>query len=411
MLHKQIRKTNSRADEMRLCLSLCGVVLLLVSSIQAALPLARTAGGQTSTSQQRRNGEKVQSNEFNLGTQGSRARWSEDHVNYEVRSKEDLVFNDSDTDVQSLSRAGSLMIREERDGTVRTIEVVQGPDGQPQRTYTIGGAPREFDQDARAWLARVLPLVIRTTGAGANARVQRLLKQGGAAAVLDEISRVRIDGARVIYFQYLLKNGNLDAAALRRTSRQVAKEISSDGDKARVLIEAAGLYLNNADAAAAFFDAADSIKSDVDHRRVLTAVLKRSNLNRQALLGMVRSAGRMSSDGDKAGFLIDAGHLYLNDATVSATFFEAVSSIKSGGDRRRVLSTLLRRNKLGRENLLLALKSAAAITSDGDKAEVFIELAEAGTSDKVVRVAVRDAARDIKSVGDRERVMAALAQE
>lgn len=412
MLPKQIRKTNSHSDGMRLCLTLCGVVLLLVSQIQAAPTLARIAGGHTLTlQQQRQNGGKVQSNEFNVGSQESRARWSEDNVNYEVKSKEDLVFNDTDTDIQSISRTGSLMIREERGGMVRTIEVVQGSDGQPQRTFTVGGATREFDQDARAWLARVLPLAIRNTGMGASARVQRILKQGGSTALLDEISRIRIDGARVIYFQHLLKSGKLDTAALRRTARQAAKEISSDGDKARVLIEAVSLYLNNTDAAAAFFEATGSIKSDVDHRRVLTAVLKRDNLNRQTLLGMAGSAKSISSDGDKAGFLIDAGHLYLSDVALSAAFFEAVSGIKSGGDRSRVLSTLLRRNKLDRDNLLRALKSASAISSDGDKAEVFIKVAEAGTRDTVVRVAVRDAAREIKSAGDRERVMAALAQE
>lgn len=414
MLPKQIRRTNAYSHGIRLCLSFCGGGLLLVSSMQATPPPARTEGGHASTlqQQQRRNGEKVH-NEFNVGSQESRASWTEenDNTRYEVRSKEDLIFNDTDTDIQSISRTGSLMIREERGGTVRTIEIVQGSDGQPQRTFTVGGATREFDGEARAWLARVLPLAIRNTGMGASARAQRILRQGGSTALLDEISRIRIDGARVIYFKHLLKSGNLDTAALRRTAGQAAREISSEGDRARVLIEAADLYLNNAEVTPAFFEAASSIKSDVDHRRVLTAVLQRSNLSRQTLLGMIKSAGNISSDGDKAAFLIEAGHLYLREVALSDAFFEAASGIKSGGDRRRVLSTLLRRNKFDRENLLRALKSASAISSDGDKAEVFISVAEAGTGDTVVRVAVRDAAKEIKSVGDRERVLSALMRD
>ena len=65
--------------------------------------------------------------------------------------------------------------------------------GTIERHYRDGSGERPFEPEGRQWLARVLPGFIRQSGIGAPARVARILKQGGPAAVLREISL--IDGA------------------------------------------------------------------------------------------------------------------------------------------------------------------------------------------------------------------------
>lgn len=355
-------------------------------------------------------GAVVQSSEFNLEGEEQSAKWSDGVNHTEASARGRIEFTDDDSDVRSISRGGYLRIREERGGVVRSLEVVARPDGAPQKSYAVRGQAREFDAEARAWLASVLPSVIHRTAIGADTRVERILRRGGAGSVLDEISRVETNSAKLIYLRHLLK-GRLAPADLQRAARLVAREVSSDGDKARFLVESLGAYLGSEAAAASFFEAVDSIRADGDRRHVLTAVAQTRGLGRSNLVRTFESAKGLSSDGDKAGFLAEADPHDLADAEVAAAFFGAVDSIRSDGDRRRVLSTLLRRGQLGRENLLRALKSAARMSSDGDKAGFLLEVAQAATQDASVRAAVREAARGISSEGDRQRVLAALERE
>lgn len=385
---------------------LFGSLLALALNTQAAPVLA--AAGAPQSSQER--GAMVQSNEFNLEGEEQFARWTDGNNGIEARSKGRVEFADDDSDVKSISRGGYLRIKEERGGVVRSLEVVAGPDGAPQKSYAVRGQRREFDGEARAWLASVLPLVIRHTAIGADTRVQRILARGGAKGVLDEISRVEINSAKLIYLRHLFK-GKLAAADLQRAARLVAREVSADGDKARFLVESRGSYLGQEAAAASFFEAVNSIRADGDRRRVLAVVAETKGLTRADRLRTFESAKGMSSDGDKAAFLAEADPRDLGDAGVAATFFEAVDSIRSDGDRRRVLSTLLARKGLSRENLLRTLESAARMSSDGDKAGFLLEVAQVGSQDAAVLAAVREAARGISSEGDRQRVLAALSRE
>ncbi|HEX8351959.1 MAG TPA: hypothetical protein VF611_03485 [Pyrinomonadaceae bacterium] len=377
--------------------------LAFAQQAQAAPALGAAHAGQE-------RGAKVQSNEFNLEGEEQFARWANGDHSIEARAKGRIEFNDDDSDVKSISRGGHLRIKEERGGVVRSLEVVPGPDGAPQKSYTARGQRREFDAEARAWLSSVLPLVIRHTAVAADTRVQRILARGGADAVLDEISRVETNSAKLIYLRQLFK-ARLSADDLQRAARLVARTVSSDGDKARFLVESLGSYLGGEAAPASFFEAVNSIRADGDRRRVLAAVAGTKGLSRANLLRTFESAKGMASDGDKAGFLAGVDPRELGDAGVAAAFFEAVDSIRADGDRRRVLSTLLGGRGLSRENLLRTLRSAARMSSDGDKAGFLLEVAHAGPQDASVRAALREAARGISSEGDRQRVLAALAQE
>ena len=191
----------------------------------------------------------------------------------------------------------------------------------------------------------------------------------------------------------------------------MARDVSSDGDKARFLIESRNTFLANDTATPAFFDAINSIKSGGDLRRVLTAVVEKDGLGREPLLLALESAKGFSSDGDKGGFLAAAAPYYLGNDELAIAFFDTVSSIRAGGDHRRVLSLSLSQRPVRHENIVLAVKSAKRMMSDGDKAGFLLEVVAMNLKDSMVTTAVREAAAGIGSEGDRMRVLAALSQE
>lgn len=389
-----------------------GFRLILVGAVLMVVLQAQPATGLASTSEwpmRPELGEKVQDDQFNLEGEEKFARWSNKKVVIEARSKGRVEFTDDDHDIKNISPNGYLKLRDDRDGVVRTLEVTTGPDGTPRKSYTLRGERREFDAEASAWLATLLPDVIRHTAIGAEARVQRMVRQSGAGSVLNEISLMGPNSARVIYLRLLFK-GKLSAGDLQRAAEVVAREISSDGDKARFLVESRNAFLGTT-AEPAFFDAINSIKSDGDRKRVLTAVVQNEGLQRQSLLRVMDSARAFSSDGDKGSFLTEAAPHYLGNDELATAYFGAVDSIRADGDHRRVLSLTLNQKPVRRENILRAVKSAGRIMSDGDKAGFLMEVAALNLNDQTVTTAVRDAAARIGSEGDRLRVLAALSRE
>ena len=336
-------------------------------------------------------------------------RYSDGDHTLEIKAKESLEFTDDDADIKSISRDGYLMIEEARGGITRKWEVRQGADGRPQSSFYLRGQAHPLDSDARAWLAEVLPDAIRNTAIGARARVSRIQRQRGAGGVLDEISLIKSDGAKRIYFHELFNSGNLDATTLRRAARQIGREIHSDGEKAILLIESADLFLVHQSIAPEFFEAIGSIQSDGEHRLVLSALLKR-NLNDENVLRTLKSARPISSDGEKATLLVQHTDVFLNHPSSLQAFFETTDSLSSDGEHARVLNALLKRPGLSRENLLRALRSAERMSSDGEKANVLVHAARVYASDEAALSAIADAARTISSDGEKSRVLSAIAR-
>ena len=85
--------------------------------------------------------------------------------------------------------------------------------------------------------------LIRDGGYGAPARAQRILQRQGPMAVLDEISRIKRNHVKRLYFEELAKSDSLDFAVKQRIIRQASEEISSDGEKAELLRKAGNSFL------------------------------------------------------------------------------------------------------------------------------------------------------------------------
>ena len=117
----------------------------------------------------------------------------------------------------------------------RVYEVKADAAGNLTRTYSVGWSTKPMDDEGRVWLARVLPQLIRDSGIGAGPRVARILRQGGPQAVLAEIGRIHSDGSKRVYLEQLFSQATLKPSDLKDSARLI-RSISSDGDKAQVII-------------------------------------------------------------------------------------------------------------------------------------------------------------------------------
>jgi hypothetical protein len=317
-----------------------------------------------------------------------------------------VEFTDDDRDVKSLSPGGHFRMEEGGWLSERVYEVKADSAGNLTKTYSVGSSVRPLDSEGREWLGRLLPRVIRESGIGAGPRVSRILRQGGPQAVIHEIGLVHSDGSKRIYLEQLFSQANLSAEQLQETAKLI-RNISSDGDKAQVLVDVDAKYFTR-ELRPILFEAVESISSDGDKRRVISDIVKKDAGSFDTLLGAAKAAKHISSDGDKAEVLIEMANSYREDGGLGMAYFESVNSISSDGDHARVLSALLASQGDNRETLVRVLRSAAKISSDGDKARVLKEAVARYSDVEPISKAFMDAANSISSDGDHERVLVAL---
>jgi beta-lactamase regulating signal transducer with metallopeptidase domain len=317
-----------------------------------------------------------------------------------------IEFTDDDHDVKSLSPGGHFRMEEGTWLSGRAYDVKADSAGKLTKTYSVGWSVKPLDSEGLAWLGRLLPQMIRDSGFGAGPRVARILRQGGPQAVINEIGLIHSDGSKRIYLEQLFSQATLNTELLKEAARLI-RGISSDGDKAQVLVNVDEKYFTG-DVRPNLFEAVESIHSDGDKRRVLSDIVKKDAGSTDTLLSATRAAKHISSDGDKAEVLIEMANSYRESGGVGMAYFEAVKSISSDGDHARVLSTLLAAHGDNRETLSRLLESAQKISSDGDKARVLKEAIARYSDDELIRKAFIDAANSISSDGDHQQVLVAL---
>lgn len=287
-----------------------------------------------------------------VGAQQSQERsawtWNDtdERLKMEVKVEGKVEFKDDYSDVQEIFDDGALRVHEERPGAAKRYVVTRGADGQLRRSLTVNGEVRAFDAEAREWLRGMLLVATRQGGLDAGTRVRRILQRSGTKGLIEEISHIEGDYARRIYFEELLKVEGLDAEALTSAMRGASRLISSDYERAQLLLHIADIYLNRSELLPIYFEAADRIISDYEHRRVLSAALKKNKLGQESLLKMLKSSSVIKSDYEKATFLIEAAQLFAGETRLRQAFLEVVETINSDHERGRVLSTLAKKNIL-----------------------------------------------------------------
>jgi hypothetical protein len=267
------------------------------------------------------------------------------------------------------------------------------------------------EAESREWLTTLIPRLLRESGIDADARVARLRRAGGTAGVLAEIARIRSDGVKRAYYEALLAAPGLTAAEADLALRQAGRDIKSDGDLRGVLDRASRQRARSG----AQFDA-EAVGAAVRHMTSdgdITAVLLKFALegDRSMLLMAMREAARVTSDGDKARFMIRTAPRFLagDDSALHQSYFRTAKTITSDGDLANVLLAAIPHTRPSCAVTGGVISTSHNITSDGDRANVLVALAHRRVLDtKDVRRKFLEAAKGITSDGDYRRVVEAL---
>src|SRR6185295_1434366 len=119
---------------------------------------------------------------------------------------------------------------------------------------------RPWDDDARRFLATQLPVIVRRSGLGAEARVKSIFEKKGVNGVLDEIDLLGGDYARRLYFVALIGLARFDSNGVKPVLARVGQKMTSDYDRRQVLERIASRVALDAGGASAYVQAMATMK-------------------------------------------------------------------------------------------------------------------------------------------------------
>jgi hypothetical protein len=302
--------------------------------------------------------------------------------NFTVETRGNIELTDTDLDIKSMSADGYLEVTKTVFGSRRSIVITPQGNGL-KREYYEGRSLVAFEPDGRKWLSEVLPELVRSTTIGAESRVNRFYRQGGANSVVNEIKRLESDHVKAHYAN-LLMNLNVPVSDYGMVASGVASTIDSDHYLTEFLKGSMEKFLQNKTSTEALFSATQ--KMDSDHYK--TEVIREALISAPASLESVKiillATSRMDSDHYKTEVLKTL--LKQNNLTESiiAEMIATTKSIESDHYRSVVLNKALDKKGLSTASYQKAVESVSEISSDHYKSEVLTNLLQENLTPEVL---------------------------
>lgn len=324
-------------------------------------------------------------------------------------------FSDDETRVISLPAGGFARFREVTGGRDRSVSVTPSANGALQFTAVLDGRATPFNAEMQAWLAQLLPSVLREAGINVPARVARLRAQGGVPAVLREIGEINSTGAKRSHYEELLKNPPLGAGDASRVVTQAGQDLAkSSGDLSAVLQQLPRSAVQSAATRQAIAEALGRIQSSGDKANTLEALAP--NADRETLVMLAKAAEALPSSGDKANFLTTTASEYLTPGNESLrnAFFRTAATLQSDGDLNNVLVNAMSYGHANPAVIIQVIATTNELRSSGDISVVLRSLATQRlltARNPAATLAVIERTHTMASSGDRALVLTTLASQ
>ena len=358
------------------------------------------------------------------GNRSMRVIIDDDSRGLSLDAKGKIEFSVDETDIASLGAGGTATLEEKRDGTTRRLELVER-NGQLERRYFVDRREQAFDAAGHAWLAALLPNLIRESGLAAETRVARIYANGGASAVLAEIDQIHSDYVRGLYLGLLVDKGPLSAADLDHCMR-LAGSIDGDYEKQQALarifakqkldapqqsaflqqaLNIHGAYElaelltgilprldDNAEVRANWLAATAHINGDYERARTLQAVLERRDLNDGELAALLQASGDVHGDYEHGQVLVAIAKHARNVDAIAPAYAQSAAKIGSDYERAQSLLALIETGKLGNAGVNAVLDATAKVGGDYERSQVLIALARSMPDDAALVAHYREVA-------------------
>ncbi|MDJ0645641.1 MAG: hypothetical protein QNJ57_06595 [Flavobacteriaceae bacterium] len=310
----------------------------------------------------------------------TRVRYKDSRNDFKIEFKGDITVSDDDRDIIGISRGGYIEIRRSSFGSSRRIVIETTSSGQLTKSYYVGRKEKNYNTEGKAWLAEILPEILRSTTIAAESRVERFYKRGGADAVLDEIGSMKSDFVQSTYFRLLLRH-NLTNNELVSVIRKAGNEIESDYYLSGILEENQKAFLANDRTTDAYIDAAKSIGSDHYASNVLKKVINDASITDVQMGSLLKISKDIGSDHYLSLVLKEVMDKRTLNSQNAMKIISLSSDIQSDHHKSEVLKKLVERKVLSNNGYDAFIGALDDIQSDHYVTEVIKKLLDTKLED------------------------------
>jgi len=290
---------------------------------------------------------------------------------------------------------------------VRRVEI-KNVDGKLQHRYFLDDKEVPADAAMQAWMATVIPGLLRETGIDAPARAARLMAKGGIDAVFDEVAQISSENVRSTYLKVLIEGKPLSEKEVDRVL-EMTRPIESDYELRQLLSALFAKQKLDGDRLTSLLTESLRIESDYERAELLCATAQTAMADSKARPVWLESMRGVESDYEKRR-TIGAGTLRGASSETLEALLTASSSIDSDHEKRVALALIIDVSQ-DPEGLARDYAEAAKnIGSDFERREALLALVAKGHMKRDAAMAVLDAAENMDSDFECRQVLVALAQ-
>ena len=162
---------------------------------------------------------------------------------------------------------------------------------------------------------------------------------------------------------------------------RAAAHLTSDYEKAELLITVANHYIRDDALRTAYLDAVSTMRSDYDRGRALQPWLLKDSLPTSAVAHVVKVISSMMSDDIRAGLITTVASDYPRlTGPTRAVLIATLASFTSDYDRGRTIAAIAKTGDLSAGDVTALIMATIPMTADYEKANALIVLAQGNGS-------------------------------
>lgn len=322
-----------------------------------------------------------------------------------------VTFAADDRSVQSLGPQAVLWIGENRDGVLREVRFFASSYGQPRVIHEVGRVERDWDAEARAWFADLLPDVVRHAEVGARQRAARLLREGGPSGLLAGFRELATAPPRAIYLDALLSASALDADSVAAAIEDCNGELGRSGTQYSIYRRLAERFPDSSRMQFALIDCgsrASEPRDRFDAQRALLGVWRKNALQDAALEERWVAACSLSDASLRTDLLLELVACAPGGDRSRIAALHAAREVPSSVLHSSVIERCAKLTPASEALLLVVVGEIAGLESASRREALLLGLLEREELGAPVLDAIGDAAKGLESPAAERRVLARL---